>query len=112
MDTHNNYKTRARSIPRFFILSLTVAIATELPNHNNSPNKILKIQWLVSCRTNKTVATHTTPPIIPKTDPLAIKAALLEPEAIPTIKTAVIITAGNAAKMPARISHGDKTVTK
>ena len=73
---------------------------------------MLKIQLFVSVKTNHTVATQTTQPIIPKTDPLATFAALSEPEITPIIKTAVIMTAGKAAKIPASISQGEITVTK
>ncbi len=84
----------------------------ELPSQNRSPSTILNIQLPLTCNTVHTVATQTTPPIIPKTDPFAIFAAFFDPEAIPTINTAVIITAGNAAKIPAKIFQGDITVIK
>lgn len=98
----------------FFLLSLILSLKKdtriELPSQNRRPKIILIVQLPLTCNTVQTVATQTTPPIIPKTDPFAIFAAFFEPEAIPTIKTAVIITAGNAAKIPARIFHGEITV--
>ena len=84
---------------------------TELINQHTIPIKILAIQLTPCCKANKTANTQTTPPIMPYTDPLAICAAFSEPDLIPTIMTAVNITAGKAANIPDRISHGEIIVT-
>ena len=102
----------SRRIVIVAIRSFNVETRIALPSQKRSPKTILKVQLLVTVKTVHTVATQTTPPIIPKTDPLAILAAFFDPEASPTIKTAVIITAGNAANIPARISQGETIVTK
>lgn len=84
----------------------------ELPSQHIKPNKMLRSQFWLNFNESNTIITQTAPPNIPKTDPWAIFAAFFDPETSPTIMIAVNITAGKAAKTPANIFHGDRTVTK